>query len=192
MSTGSHRPDEHARIEEVLAEADPVAEDCALRERARRDRPTRRRPSRRSLRSSRTSTETRDGLPDAGRAGDTDHEGPSRARVHRADDRLSLRLATFHEADSASEGLPIACDDGRGEIARNRSLSSPGRRSLTTSECACVVGGCTGAPSGDAPSPRVASPRSRREAVAGDRRRCGSRRTPRPRAASRARLGCDA
>ena len=39
VPAGSHRADEDARVEEVVDEADPVAEQRPLRERARRDRP---------------------------------------------------------------------------------------------------------------------------------------------------------
>ena len=86
VAAGAHRADEHAGVEEVLGEPDPVAEERAAGERARRVDRDHARPS--SPRRAHVGDERRDQarLADAGSSGEADDAGAAGAAVEQADE----------------------------------------------------------------------------------------------------------
>ena len=114
MPTGSHRADEHARVEEVLGEPDPVAEQRSVGERARRvDRDhADRQLERANVRDQRPDQRR---LADAGRPGDPDREG-----------RAGLRIQLLQHARRRAPRLSTS------EIARATARLSPARTPATS------------------------------------------------------------
>ncbi len=114
VAARSHRADEDAGVEEVIAQADAVAEEGPVRERARRvDRhdtdldvslahePQKRRDQAR--------------LADAGRAREADRVHAARLRVELRDEVVGDRVAVLDERDRASERAAIPAADAGGE-----------------------------------------------------------------------------
>jgi hypothetical protein len=111
-----HRADEHAGVEEVLGQADAVAENRALRERRRgvdrqhgdlavlRAPELRERPDQR-------------GLAGARRAGQADDRGAARLRIDLADDRVALGILVLHERDRTGQRAAVAVEQALGEGA---------------------------------------------------------------------------
>ena len=107
VPAGSHRADEHARVEEVIDEADPVAEQRALRERARgvdRD------DADGQVEGPHVAHERADQrrLADARRAGDPDREGRPRVRIELLDDGEGAGIAVLDERDRPGQGPAVA------------------------------------------------------------------------------------
>ena len=122
-----HRADEHAGIEEVVDEADPVAEQRALRERARRiDRDD----ADRQLEAPNVPDERSDqrGLADARRAGDTDRERGPGLRVELLDDAPGRRDRDSRRARSSARapgGRPPARRRRAARGSRDDAPSAP-------------------------------------------------------------------
>ena len=107
MAARPHRADEDARVEEVVGEPDPVAEQRALRERARRvDRDD----ADRLLVAADVADERADQarLADPGRPGDADRVRAPRLRVELADELVGERVGVLDERDRARERPPVA------------------------------------------------------------------------------------
>ena len=114
MSTRPHRADEHAGIEEVVGQTDAVAEQRAVRERARRidgdDADAR---VLRAHVAYERGDEAR--LADAGRPGHADRVRRAGLRVEIGDDVVGERVAVLDERDRARERAPVAVADAGGE-----------------------------------------------------------------------------
>ena len=109
-------------VEEVVGEPDPVAEQRALRERARRvDRDDADRPARLPHVADERADQRR--LADARRAGDADDERRARLRVEVADELVRERVAVLDERDRPRERAPVAA---RGRRRRDRRASRRG------------------------------------------------------------------
>ena len=94
-------------VEEVVGEPDPVAEQRALRERARRvDRDDADLAPVGAHEADERRDEAR--LADAGRPGDPDGVRTARLRVDVADDLVGERVAVLDERDRARERAPVA------------------------------------------------------------------------------------
>ena len=96
MPARAHRADVDVGIEEVVSEPDPVAEESALRERARRIHGD---DAHRAAETPGMPDERADEgrLPDAGRPGDADRGGATRPRIDGADDFLRLGRAILDQ-----------------------------------------------------------------------------------------------
>ena len=122
MPARPHRADVDARVEEVIGEPDAVAEERAVRERARRiDRDDADRPL--ALAECATSAAIRLDLPDPGRAGDADDAGPAGLRIELPDERIRER--------SPSSTSEIARASARRSPARTPATSSSSVNSLS-------------------------------------------------------------
>ena len=110
-----HRADEDLGVEEVVREADPVAEQRSLRERARRvDRDHAHRPPQTAHVPDERAHERR--LADAGRPGDADHEAAPGLAVELAYEVERDRVAVLDQRDRARESAPVARANAGGEI----------------------------------------------------------------------------
>ena len=129
VAARAHRADEDAGVEEVVGEPDAVAEQRALRERARRvdgDDADRRCP--RADEPYERGDEAR--LADAGRAGDADRVRVAGPRIELAHDAVRERVAVLDERDRARERAPVArADAGRKCLARP--VAASGHRGAT-------------------------------------------------------------
>ena len=106
-------------IEEVIGQADAVAEQRTLGERARRiDRDH----ADRLLRATDEADQRRDEarLADAGRAGEADRVGMTRLRIDVADHLIGEWVAVLDERDRTRERAPVACTH-----RSNESLARP-------------------------------------------------------------------
>ena len=122
MAARPHRADEDARVEEVVGEPDPVAQERALGERARRiDRDD----ADGLLRLAHVPDDRADQrrLADPGRAGDADDVGGARLRVELADELVRERVAVLDEADRTRERPPVAAPDPAGELLERPGLA---------------------------------------------------------------------
>ena len=107
VAARAHRADEDARVEEVVGEPDPVAEQRALRERARRvDRDDADRLPERAHVGDERRDQAR--LADAGRAGDADRVRAAGLRVQLAHERVRGRIAVLDERDRPRERARVA------------------------------------------------------------------------------------
>ena len=118
----AHRADEDTRIEEVVREPDPIAEQRAVRERARRidgDHADR------ALLGADVADERADQrrLADARRAGDPDHEGRAGLGVELADEGVGDRVAVLDERDGASKRTAIAAAYAGRELLERPTLT---------------------------------------------------------------------
>src|SRR5581483_8511128 len=104
---GTHRADEDVRVEEVVGEPDPVAEQRALGERARRvDRDD---ADRRAFVAREADERRGEGrLADAGRSGQPDGVGVPRVRVDIGHDVVGERIAVLDDRDRARERASVA------------------------------------------------------------------------------------
>ena len=114
VSARAHRADEDLRVEEVVGEANPVAEQGAVGERARgvdRDHADRR------ARFADVADERRDQgrLADPGRAGDADGVGSARVRINLPDEVVRERVGVLDERDRARKRPLLPGTDARGE-----------------------------------------------------------------------------
>ena len=118
VAARAHRADEDARVEEVVGEADAVAEERALRERARRvDRDDADGALERADVAEKRADQAR--LADAGRAGDADRVRLARLRVEVVDEVAGERVAVLDERDRPRERPPVAgADPGAERLAR--------------------------------------------------------------------------
>ena len=115
MAARAHRADEDARVEEVVGEPDAIAEQRALRERARRvDGDHADRLLRARGRGGRAPLIRLD-LPTPGRAGDADRVRAAGLRVDVADELVGERVAVLDERDRARERARVARADAGGE-----------------------------------------------------------------------------
>src|SRR5688572_7308909 len=114
VAARAHRADEDARIEKVLRQPDPVAEQRALRERARRIHrdDARRLPELPGMDDKRTD-EGR--LADPRGAGDADRPRTTRRRVEIVDDARREGVAVLDERDRPGQRAPVATGDPRDE-----------------------------------------------------------------------------
>ena len=107
MPTGAHRADEHARVEEVIGEPDPVAEQRSAREGARgidRDHPHRQ-VERANVRDQRTDQRR---LADAGRPRDPDREGRAGRRIQLLEHGQGAGVSALDQRDRPRHGSPVA------------------------------------------------------------------------------------
>ena len=142
-TTARHRADEHALVEEVLGEADPVPEQGSARERARRvDREHADAP----LAAAQLLDERADhrALADAGRAGEADDPRLAGPGVELGDELGPGRVSVLDQRDRPGEGTLVAGEEPLDEVARCRArthraadhattepmIPSGGRRSL--------------------------------------------------------------
>src|SRR5439155_1496480 len=128
VAPGAPRPDVGPGVEEGIGEADAVAEQRAVRERAGRvDRDD---PDRLLLRPDEPD-QRRDqaGLPDAGRPGDTDRVRSARLRVDVPHQLVRERIAILDERDRPGQRAPVARAHGLGQaLARPLPPSRHGRK----------------------------------------------------------------
>jgi hypothetical protein len=123
MAARPHRADEDARVEEVIGEADSVAEERTLRERARGvdgdDADCR-------LGLAHVADERADQrrLAHAGRPGQPDHVGRPGARIELADELVRERVAILDERDRTRERAPVAAPDAVGERVGRPTLAA--------------------------------------------------------------------
>src|SRR5207247_2948841 len=107
VAARAHRADEDALVEEVVGEADPVAEERARAERARgvdRDHPDR--PPRRAQVADERADQAR--LADSRRPRYADDVRVARVRVEVADELAGERLAVLDERDRPCKRAPGA------------------------------------------------------------------------------------
>ena len=107
MPTGAHRADEHSRVEEVIGEPDPVAEQRSPREGARRvdrDHPHRQ-VERANVRDQRADQRR---LADAGRPRDPDREGRAGRRIQLLEHGQGARGSALDQRDRPRDGSPVA------------------------------------------------------------------------------------
>src|SRR5215218_2771741 len=102
----AHGADEDVAVEEVVREPDAVAEERALRERARRvDRDHSHRRTARTQVADQGADEGR--LPDARRSGDSQHRRPTCLGVDGCDHLRGQRVAVLDERDRPCERAPV-------------------------------------------------------------------------------------
>src|SRR5438874_1358230 len=135
-----HRADEDLGVEEVVAEPDPVAEQRAVRERARgvdRD------DAHRDIALPDVPDQRRDEarLPDAGRTGDPDRIRGARLRIEVGDDAVCERVAVLHERDRACERAPVALPDAGGKVLA--SPVAPSGHGPESIQFAATTGACS-------------------------------------------------
>ena len=127
MPARAHRADEDLRVEEVLREPDAIAEQGALRERARRvDGDHADALVLRADLADERGDQAR--LADAGRPGDADDVGGARLRVDLADELVRQRVAVLDERDRPRERAPVALAHPRGERLARPLLGAPPAR----------------------------------------------------------------
>ena len=111
----AHRADEDLRVEEVVGEADAVAEKGTLREGARRvdgdNADARPLPPHEADESADQAR-----LAHAGRAGDADGVGVAGLRVELPDQLVGERVAVLDQSDRPCERTPVAGADARHEL----------------------------------------------------------------------------
>src|SRR5438067_886055 len=124
----THRADEDVGVEEVVAEPDPVAEKCSLRERTRRiDRDDADRDLALADVADQRGDEAR--LPDPGRAGHSYRIRRAGLWIEIGDDAVRERVAVLHERDGPCEGAPVSLTDAGGE-ALACPVAAPGHRRI--------------------------------------------------------------
>ena len=118
-AAGGHRADEHAGVEEVLGQPDPVAEQRAAAERrARVDRQHGDLAVLRALVPDQRADQRR--LAGAGRPGEADHGGVAGARVDLADELPALGVVVLDERDRARQCALVAGEQALGETVAVR------------------------------------------------------------------------
>src|SRR5215471_19002557 len=137
MPSRPHRADEDLRVEEVVAEPDPVAEQRAVREWARgidRDHADG------DVALTDVSDQGRDEarLPDAGRTGDADRVRGACLRVEVGYDAVGERIPVLDERDRACEGAPVAVTDTGGKLF-TRPVAAAGHRADSSGPLPQVV-----------------------------------------------------
>ncbi len=110
-----HRADEHVRVEEVLRQADPVAQQGALREGAGRvDRDDAHPQTARAHVAHERGDQRR--LAHPRRPGDAHRVGAARLRVELAHEPGRLAVAVLHERDRPRQRPPVAAADAGDEL----------------------------------------------------------------------------
>src|SRR5438132_4950668 len=110
VAAGSHRADEDLRVEEVVGQADPVAEERSLRERARGvDRDHADGAARLADVADERADQRR--LADSGWPGHADRVGLSGLGIELTDDLVGERLGVLDQRDRAGERPPVAGPD---------------------------------------------------------------------------------
>src|SRR5919201_3926081 len=144
VTARAHRADEDIAVEEVVGEADPVAEQRPLRERA-----------------GRVDRDHADGLPlladvaddgadqtrlaDAGRTGDADRVRAAGLRVELAHDLVGERIGVLHERDRPRKGAPVAGTDTGGErLPRELTAPRHGENAMRSRSEGALAGGRDG------------------------------------------------
>ena len=123
----AHRADVDLRVEEVVGEADAVAEQRAARERARRvDGDDADAPAEAARMADERADERR--LADARRPGDADRRGATRARVDPPHDLGAIGLPVLHEGDRAGERAPVSGEDAGDELVLRPAAALPSER----------------------------------------------------------------
>jgi hypothetical protein len=122
VAARAHRADEDLGVEEVVREADAVAEEGALRERARGvDRDDADAPPVAAHALDERADQAR--LADARRAGDPDRVRVARLPVELLHELVRERVRALHQRDRAGEGAAVSCANAVGER-----LEGPARR----------------------------------------------------------------
>ena len=116
-AAGRHRADEHARVEEVVREADAVAEHGALGERARG---VDRQHADLAVALAQLAADRPDqgALADPGRAGEADDPRLAGAREQLGDQPVALRIVVLDQADRPRQRALVAGDQALGERVR--------------------------------------------------------------------------
>ena len=118
-----HRADEHARVEEVLGQPDPVAQQRAAAERrARVDRQHGDLALALALEPDQGADQRR--LAGAGRPGEADHRRVAGVRIDLADELPALGVVVLHERDRARQRALVARQQPLGEAAASSRPSS--------------------------------------------------------------------
>jgi len=109
-AAAGHRADEDPRVQEVVGQADPVAEQRALGEgRGGVDRQHRHRPLPRPLQLGQRGQQGR--LAGSRRTGDADDRGAAGVRIHLLDQRPALRVVVLDQRYAAGERSTIAGEE---------------------------------------------------------------------------------